>query len=395
MPKPTSPPAEFDPARDLPGFDVARAKRYARIRLAVGAGAAALSIARALWFARSGASARLRTLAEHAAPRPTLAAPLYVATEAVAGWLAAIPIAYWGGYRVERAFGLTKQTNEQWVADQAKALGVGLALQVPLTVGAYRVIRSRPHDWWLVLSGISVPVMVGVSYIAPTVLMPIFNKFQPLEHSELTDRIIRLAALANVPIAAVMTMDMSRQTEKPNAFFAGIGSSKRIVLADTLLEKFSVDEIEGVVAHEVGHQAHGDMWRIVAAASVAGTASAWALSKVAPRWIEANARYSGVRSIDDVAGLPLLQVLLSAGGLVIGPLLAAMSRRIERRTDDYALRLTGDGETYATAMGKLATYSLADPEPPRLLVALLSSHPPIADRIRTARRFDRAHRSVS
>ena len=265
-----------------------------------------------------------------------------------------------------------------------------MALQVPITVGAYRVIRSRPDDWWLVLSGVSVPVMVGLSYIAPTVLMPIFNTFEPLEQKELTARITRLAGKADVAIADVMSMDMSRQSEKPNAFFAGIGSSKRIVLADTLLDKFSDDEIEGVVAHELGHQVHGDMWRFVGAASVAGTASAWALAKIAPRWIRANARQTGVTSIDDVASLPLLQVLLSAGGLVIGPLFAAMSRRIERRTDDYALRMTGDGETYASAMGKLATYSLADPEPPRLLVALLASHPPIADRIRAARRFDRA-----
>ena len=270
-----------------------------------------------------------------------------------------------------------------------------MALQVPATVGAFKVIRSRPNDWWLVLSGVSVPVMVGLSFIAPTVLMPIFNTFKPLEHEELTARITRLAGRANVAIADVMSMDMSRQSEKPNAFFAGIGSSKRIVLADTLLDKFSDDEIEGVVAHELGHQVHGDMWRFVGAASVAGTASAWALAKIAPRWISANAGKTGVTSINDVASLPLLQVLLSAGGITLGPLFAAMSRRIERRTDDFALRMTGDGETYASAMGKLATYSLADPEPPRLIVTLLASHPPIADRIRAARRFDRARRAAA
>ena len=381
---------DFDPARDLPGFDVDRAKRYARIRLAIGAGAAALSMARTLWFARSGRSARVRDIAGNVAPHPALAAPLYVTAEAIGSWAASLPLGYWGGYRVERAFGLTKQTSEEWAAEQTKSLALSLALQVPITVGAFRVIRSRPNDWWLILSGISVPVMVGLSYIAPTVLMPIFNTFNPLEHAELAERITRLADKANVPIAAVMAMDMSRQSEKPNAFFAGIGSSKRIVLADTLLAKFSDDEVEGVVAHELGHQVHGDMWRFVAAAAVAGTGSAWVLSKIGPRWIRANARQSGVTSIDDVASLPLVQVLLSAGGLAIGPLFAAMSRRIERRTDDFALQLTGDGETYASAMGKLATYSLADPEPPRILVALLASHPPIADRIRAARRFDRA-----
>ena len=390
-----SPADDFDPARDLPGFDVARAKRYARVRLAIGASAAALSIARTLWFARSGGSARVRAIAENAAPHPALAAPLYVASEALGSWAASLPLGYWGGYRVERAFGLTKQSSREWAADQTKSLALGIALQVPITVGAYRVIHSRPEDWWLILSGVSLPIMVGLSYVAPTVLMPIFNTFKPLDQAELSARISRLAERANVPIAAVMAMDMSRQSEKPNAFFAGIGSSKRIVLADTLLDKFSDDEVEGVVAHELGHQVHGDMWRFVGAAAVAGTASAWALSKVAPRWIRANARQSGVTSIDDIASLPLLQVLLSASGLVIGPLFAAMSRQIERRTDDFALHMTGDGETYAAAMGKLATYSLADPEPPRLLVAMLASHPPIADRIRAARRFDRARKNAA
>lgn len=319
---------------------------------------------------------------------------MYVAAEALGSWTASLPMAYWGGYRIERAFGLTKQSSDKWAAEQAKALAVGMVLQVPITVGAFRVIRARPNDWWLVLSGVSVPAMVGLSYIAPTVLMPIFNKFEPLDNQELTARITRLAEKANVAIADVMSMDLSRQSEKPNAFFAGIGTSKRIVLADTLLDKFSDDEIEGVVAHELGHQANGDMWRFVAAASVAGTASAWALSKVSPRWIRANADQTGVTSIDDVASLPLLQVLLSAGGMAIGPLFAAMSRRIERRTDDYALRMTGNGETYASAMGKLATYSLSDPEPPRILVTLLASHPPIADRIRAARRFERTRRQM-
>lgn len=383
-------PDDFNSARDLPGFDVYRAKRYSRIRLAVGAGGTVLGMARNLWFARSGRAARLRTFSERAAPHPSLAGPLYVAVEALGSWAFSLPLAFLGGYRVERAFGLTKQTSGEWAVEQAKALSVGVALQVPITVGAYRVIRSRPNDWWLVLSAVSVPAMVGLSYIAPTVLMPIFNTFEPLEQDELTARITRLAAKAKVSIADVKSMDMSRQSEKPNAFFAGIGSSKRIVLSDTLLEKFTADEIEVIVAHELGHQANGDMWRFVAAASVAGTVTAWALSKAAPGWIQVNSAKTDVTSIHDVASLPLLQVLLSAGGVAVGPLFAAMSRRIERRTDEFALRMTGDGKTYASAMVKLAMYSLADPEPPRMLVALLASHPPIADRIRMARRFDRA-----
>ncbi len=381
---------DFNINRDLPGYDVKRAKRYARTRLGLGLLGATLSVSRTLWFARSGRSARLRTWSESNAPHPALAEPIYLTAEGVGSWLASLPMGYLAGHRLERAYGLTKQTTRGWAGDQAKSVGIGLALQVPLTLGAFRVIRRRPQDWWLVLAGATVPLMVALSYVAPTVLMPLFNRFEPLRDADLSARIMRLSDRAHVPVATVMTMDMSRQSDKPNAFFAGVGNSKRIVLADTLMEKFTADEIEGVIAHELGHQVHGDMWRFVRMAAGIGVGGAWAMAKVAPTWIRRNASASGVTSIEDVASMPLLQVLLSGGGLVVGPAMAAFSRRIEQRTDRYALRLTDDGATYASAMGKLATYSLADPDPPRLLVALLGSHPPIAARIRMARAFDRA-----
>lgn len=384
---------DFVPSRDLPGYDLARAKRYSRTKLAASMAGSALSISRTLWFARSGRSARLRRWSDGVAPAPVLADATYVLAEGAASWLATLPIGYAAGYRIERHYDLTKQPPSRWLIDQLKSLAVGLALQVPLTVGAYRVIRRRPQDWWLILSGATVPLVVGLSYLAPTVLMPIFNRFEPLNHPELTARITSLSTRANVPIAAVLRMDMSRQSEKPNAFFTGLGNSKRIVLGDTLLAKFSPDEIEGVVAHELGHQVHGDIWRFVGLAGGLGIVGAWAISRVAPGWIRRNARATGVDEIGDIASLPLMQLLLSVGGLLAGPLLAAFTRTIERRTDAYALRLTGDGASYATAMGRLAMESLADPDPPRPLVLLLASHPPIAHRIRAARAFERTRPS--
>ena len=387
--------ADFDPARDLPGVDVRRAKRYSRVRLGILGASAAWSLTRMTAFVFSGASATVRSRIERAVPHRALVAPAYVATTTAAAWLSRLPLAYAGGYRVERAFDLTKQTPRDWLIEELKGFGLGVALQVPLVCGAYAVIRRRPRDWWLVLSGASVPMSVLFSQLAPVLIMPIFNRFEPLADRELAGRIKALTERAGVTIADVYRMDMSRQSEKANAFFTGLGATKRIVLGDTLLDRFTTEEIEGVVAHELGHQVHGDIWRLVAMGSAFGVGAAALIHKLAPPLIRRTRKRTNIDRLDDVASLPLLELLLTSSGLLALPVQAAVSRAIERRTDRYALGLTGDAESYAAAMARLAGQNLADPDPPKLIVLLLYSHPPIAERIRAARAFEQQSASAT
>ncbi len=320
-------------------------------------------------------------------PDQRLTGPAFLAALTGASWLVSLPLSYLGGHLVERRFGLTKQSTAGWLGDAAKGLGLSLALQVPLTAGAFAVIRRRPDDWWLVLSGIAVPLTVLAGNLAPVLILPLFNRFDPITNDALRQRIHSLADRAGVTIADVYQMDMSRQSEKPNAFFTGLGRTKRIVLGDILVERFAPAEVEGVVAHELGHQVHGDLWRMIALSGGVGFAAAYALHRAAPWLIRRTEDRTGVTEIGDEAALPLISVVMAGLSLLAGPLVSAFSRAIERRTDRFALELTGDGPAYAAAMERLATQSLADPDPPAPVVFLLYSHPPIAERIAAARAY--------
>ncbi len=373
---------------DIPGLDIPRAKRYSRTRLAVLLGSTLWSVVGLVWFASDRRASRLRSSVAAKAPDPRLTTPIFIAIATALSWLSGLPVAFLGGYVVERRFELTRQPVRGWLGDQAKGLLLAVALQSPLVSAAYAVIRRRPRDWWLVLSAASVPLAVVLSNLAPTLLMPLFNRFVPLRDEALAERIRALSQRAGVRISDVYEMDMSRQSEKPNALFTGLGNSKRIVLGDTLLGRFEADEVEAVVAHELGHQVHGDIWRLIGFGAGAGFGAAWLLARVAPPVLRRTAQRTGIDDVADAASLPVLALLMTAMGFVLMPIQAAFSRAMERRADRYALELTRDGAAYARAMERLAALALADPDPPRPVVLLLHSHPPIADRIRTARAAD-------
>jgi STE24 endopeptidase len=369
----------------IPGLDIPKAKRYSRIRLGLLGASLAWSVGSMAWLARQQRAKRLQQRIAEVVPDERLTAPAYLATISAGSWLAGLPLAYVSGLVVERAFGLTKQSTPDWFAEQVKALAVGTALQTPLLTAAFIIIRRRPNDWWLILAGATVPLMVLLSNLAPVLLMPLFNTFTPLSDERLREQLLALTERSGVRVADIYEMDMSRQSEKPNAMFTGLGNTKRIVLGDTLLRDFTPDEIAGVVAHELGHQVHGDIWRLIAMGGAMGFGSAWLLSRLAPQAIAATSEQTGVTETGDEAAYPQLAILGTGLGFLAAPAQAAVSRWMERRADRYAIGLTRNPEGYAQAMERLAATALADPDPPRPVVIMLYSHPPVAERIRAAR----------
>jgi STE24 endopeptidase len=376
--------AQVEPI-EIPGLDVAKAKRYSRTKLTVLLLSTLWTVARFGWFASDRRAARLRAFVAKGMPDRRLAPAAFFALATAMSWLSSLPVAYFGGYQVERRFGLTKQSTGGWLGDQVKGLLLGVLLQTPLLTAVYAVIRRRPRDWWLIIAGASVPLTVVLSNLAPVLVMPLFNRFEPLRDEALAARIRSLAGRSGVRISDVYQMDMSRQSEKPNAMFTGLGNTKRIVLGDTLLAGFSEDEVEAVVAHELGHQVHGDIWRLIGFGAGVGFGMAWLLSRIGPLAIGRTRDRTGVSDIGDEASLPVLALLMTAMGLFVMPVQAAFSRAMERRADRFAVELTRNGAAYARAMEGLAAQSLADPDPSRPVVVMLYSHPPIVERIRAAR----------
>jgi STE24 endopeptidase len=308
----------------------------------------------------------------------------YTATLSLISWLASLPLSFYNGHIVEKRYGLSNQPAAGWAVDTLKAKAISTPIELGIIEGVYATMRRWPSRWWLICAGAVIPLTTIFAQLFPILILPRFNKYEPLKDEELAQRLRDLTERAGVPVADVMQMDMSRRTSKTNAFFAGIGRTKRIVLADTMLAEFTPNQIEGVVAHETAHQVHKDIWRAVALSGAFTLVSAWLVDVVARRILRIAPSLTGTSDLADRRSLPVIGLVMTVVGLVLTPLQLAWSRSIERKADLYAINLTNNPSAYAAAMQKLAETNLADPNPPRAITLLLHSHPPLAERIAAA-----------
>jgi STE24 endopeptidase len=224
---------------------------------------------------------------------------------------------------------------------------------------------------------------VLLSNLAPVLIMPLFNKFVPLgeEHKDLEARLLALAQRANTRVRGVFKFDMSRRTKSANAALTGLGNTRRIVLGDTLINEFSADEVETVLAHELGHHVNRDIPLLILSNTLITTIGLY-LASLGLKWAIG---YFGFTGVADVAAFPALMLILGAYGLVTMPLENAISRWRERKADEYALQVTGKGEAFASAFTRLANQNLGEVEPEKWVVFLFYSHPPLGERIARAR----------
>jgi STE24 endopeptidase len=347
----------------------ADAASYGRTRRALAVGNVARTIASTVAFAYGPTA---RSLERLTTPAPEWLRPaIFAAVAGVGGDLVELPVALIEDYRLERRYGLSDQPLSGWFADYVKTslIGTGVTAILATIVGA--VVRRMPRAWPVLASIGTFPLLVLANIIVPIFVLPLFNRFEPLQ-GPLEERLRTLASRFGVGDAEILRMDMSRQTKKANAFVAGIGSTHRIVLGDTLIENFEPDEVEFVVAHELGHYVTKDTWRMIAI----GEATAIALLFAAQAMTKSKDEASSAEM-----RLARIYAVMSIGSQLLRPLLMSFSRSREWAADRFALEATRDAAGGAAAFRRLRDQNLSEDEVPAWYEFFFSSHPSLGDRI--------------
>lgn len=299
-----------------------------------------------------------------------------------------LPLSFYSGFLLPHRYGMSNQARKDWVIDRLKGIAVGAPIGLIVLEVIYAVLRAYPNSWWLWAAGFMLLFKMVLANLFPTLIAPIFNKYTPLddEHNDLSQRLMRLAEQANTRVEGVYKFDMSRRTKAANAALTGLGSSRRIILGDTLIDEFTDDEIETVLAHELGHHANKDIPISILVNSLVTLIGFYLASQV----MRYGVQFFGFESSADIAALPLFGLVLGLYGLITMPLGNAYSRWRERHADQYALAATGNGQAYASALRRLTHQNLADADPEPWVEFLLYSHPAPNKRIGLAEAFDEA-----
>ena len=294
------------------------------------------------------------------------------------------PLSYYSGYVLPHRYGLSKLTLGGWLADLFKGLGLGLVLEICAVELVYALLAIQPNTWWLWVALAMLFFSVLMANLAPVLLFPIFYKFTPLPEGELTRRLLALADRAHTRVHGVYTMGMSSKTTAANAALMGLGNTRRIVVGDTMLNTYTPDEIEVVLAHELGHHVHYDIWKLIVSQSILMLVGLY-LVNVALHWAVYTEGF--YRGLADSANIPFVLMLTAILSLIITPIGNSISRAIEYHADDYALQSTTMVEPFKNAMTRLANQNLADIEPSPLVEMLFSDHPSVGRRLQHADAF--------
>jgi STE24 endopeptidase len=360
-----------------------KSSRYHRLKRRAGVVSMGMTVVVLAGLLVTGGSEALANVGRRIGPNPFAAVAIYVALLAAVQEATGLPLVFYRTYFLERHYGLSAEPFRIWLKDQMKASALGLMLAVAGAEAVYWLLRHSPHWWWALSAGLFVVVMGLMAKVAPILLLPIFYKFKPLERESLRDRLVALSTKAGVPVLGVYEWALGEKTRRANAALVGTGRTRRIIVSDTLLSGYSEDEIEVVMAHELGHHVHRDiLLALVAEAVLVITAFAGAAVALQTAWPALR-----LQSPSDIAGLPLLLLAGGAVFVVATPLVNGLSRRNERRADRFALRISAQPAAFISAMRRLAAQNLAEETPSRAVLWLFHTHPPISERIEAARRF--------
>lgn len=366
--------------------DSPEARKYNRIRRWLGVGEFALGLVLLLVLLVTGWTGWIRDIA-YRSQSYALAVFLYTLMLIVISKLLGLGLDYYS-FRLEHQYRLSNQKLRGWIWDEVKGLLVSTILAGLLVELLYFIIRQYPEHWWVLAWLGFLGVAILLAQLAPVILFPIFYKFEPLRDDELKSRLVLLGERAGTRVRGVYKWHLSEKSKKANAALTGLGNTRRIILADTLLDNYSQDEIEAVLAHELGHHVHKHILKSIGVQAgvtfVGFWAANWALHYSVERW-------HMFETISDFANLPLLILIFTLLSFFLMPALNAFSRYNERQADRYAFESIASVAPFVSSMNKLAEQNLAERTPSRWVEWWFHSHPAIARRVAAAAAWERAN----
>ncbi len=292
-----------------------------------------------------------------------------------------IPLSFYGGFILEHMYKLSNQKISGWVKDELKKFLISLPLIIVMVQIMYLFLRNFPDTWWIFVTIIWIFFSIIMAKLAPVLIFPLFYKSVPIENEDIKKGLESLSEGTGINIQGVYKINLSKNTKKANAALAGMGSTRRVLLGDTLLDFYSLAEIKSVFAHELGHHVYHHIWKMLVIGIITGGLGFAICHYVLSKMIVVFE----YQCIHDIAAFPVICMVLAALGFILMPIQNAISRRFERESDKYAIEKTNDPEAFISTMDKLAEQNLADRIPNRLVEFLFYSHPPISKRIEMAK----------
>lgn len=312
-------------------------KQYNRIKLVLSIFGSIFSFVLLMTFVLSGYSEKLLNVASGYSDSGYIQLIIYVTVAGLASSIISFPLSYYSSFHIEHKFDLSNHTFFSWMKENFKSAAVGSVIGLPILMVFYYFITEFTDTWWLPFAIAMFLFSVVLAQIVPVVILPLFYKVTPLEDEELTGRIKALAEKSGLRIKNVYKFDMSKNTKKANAAFTGLGKTKRIILGDTLLEDYTADEIETVIAHEMGHYAKKHIVKNLIFGTVSSFLTLWLIAEL----YKMSLPWFGFESVTNIAAFPVLSVWAMLTGIVQTPLSNYLSRKYEYEADNYAINITG------------------------------------------------------
>lgn len=296
-------------------------------------------------------------------------------------YLLNFPLNLYQSFILEHQFSLSQQKIKDWLKDQAKAGVISFVIAIILAGAFYYILKRFNNTWWIIVSLFWIFFSLILAKLMPVVIIPLFFKYHRLSDDTLRARIMNLAEKMQVKILDCFEIDFSKKTLKANAAFVGIGNTKRVILSDTLKDKYGYDEIEAILAHEFAHYRLKHLLKLISLNSLFIIFAFYLIFKTSHQALG----FFSLSSLSDIAALPVVLIYFVILGIVMQPFQAYISRRLERNADMLAIKVTGLKEAFISTMDKLANQNLADRNPHPVIKFFFFDHPPIDERIAMAR----------